>query len=68
MRKGGVYISYARLLIVICGPWTIYILYRLYNNGEMRFGHLKCQMPGISSKMLTERLRTLEKAEIIYGH
>lgn len=25
-------------------------------------------MPGISSKMLTERLRMLEKAEIIYRH
>ena len=37
-------------------------------NGETRFGQLKRQMPGISSKMLTERLRTLEKAEIIYRH
>ena len=56
------------LLKVICGPWTIYILYRLHQNGTTRFGQLKRQMPGISSKMLTERLRTLEKAEIIYRH
>ncbi|UCE62828.1 MAG: helix-turn-helix transcriptional regulator [Nitrospirota bacterium] len=56
------------LLKVLCGPWTIYILYRLHHNGETRFGQLKRQMPGISSKMLTERLRTLEKAEIIYRH
>ena len=56
------------LLKVLCGPWTIYILYRLHHNGATRFGQLKRQMPGISSKMLTERLRTLEKAEIIFRH
>ena len=56
------------LLKVLCGPWTIYILYRLHQNGTTRFGQLKRQMPGISSKMLTERLRSLEKAEIIYRH
>jgi DNA-binding HxlR family transcriptional regulator len=56
------------LLKVLCGPWTIYILYRLHHNGATRFGQLKRQMPGISSKMLTERLRTLVKAEIIYRH
>jgi DNA-binding HxlR family transcriptional regulator len=56
------------LLKVLCGPWTIYILYRLHHNGATRFGQLKRQMLGISSKMLTERLRTLEKAEIIYRH
>jgi len=53
------------LLRVLSGPWTIYILCRLHKNGETRFGQLKRQMPGISSKMLTERLRSLEKAEII---
>ncbi|RMH32505.1 MAG: transcriptional regulator [Nitrospirae bacterium] len=56
------------LLRVICGPWTIYILCRLHKHGPARFGQLKRQMPGISSKMLTERLRMLEKAEIIYRH
>ncbi|MCA9498701.1 MAG: helix-turn-helix transcriptional regulator [Nitrospirales bacterium] len=56
------------LLRVLAGPWTIYILCRLHNKGETRFGQLKRQMPGISSKMLTERLRSLEKAEIIFRH
>jgi len=56
------------LLRVIAGPWTIYILCRLHNNGDTRFGELKRQMPGISSKMLTERLRSLENAEIISRH
>lgn len=54
------------LLRILSGPWTIYILCRLHNNGETRFGELKRQMPGISSKMLTERLRMLEQAEIIF--
>lgn len=56
------------LLRVIAGPWTIYVLCRLHKNGDMRFGELKRQMPGISSKMLTERLRSLENAEIISRH
>ena len=56
------------LLRVLSGPWTIYILCRLHQNGPTRFGQLKRQLVGISSKMLTERLRSLEKAEIIYRH
>jgi DNA-binding HxlR family transcriptional regulator len=56
------------LLRVLAGPWTIYILCRLHKNGDTRFGQLKRQMPGISSKMLTERLRSLEMAEIIFRH
>ncbi len=56
------------LLRVLSGRWTIYILCRLHKNGDTRFGELKRQMPGISSKMLTERLRILENAEIISRH
>ncbi len=56
------------LLRVLSGPWTIYILCRLHQNGPTRFGQLKRQIVGISSKMLTERLRTLENAEIIFRH
>ena len=56
------------LLRVLSGPWTIYILCRLHKNGTIRFGQLKRQMLGISSKMLTERLRTLQAAEIIHRH
>ena len=54
------------LLLVISGHWTIYILCRLHQNGPTRFGQLKRQLERISSKMLTERIRNLEKAEIIY--
>ena len=54
------------LLRILMGPWTTYILWQLHSNGEMRFGQLKKQMPGISSKMLTERLRMLEEAGIVH--
>jgi len=53
------------VLRLIMGPWTTYILWRLENEGELRFGKLKAQIPGISSKVLTERLRMLENADLI---
>jgi DNA-binding HxlR family transcriptional regulator len=56
------------LLRLLMGPWTSYILYVLRNNGPTRFGELKRQVGGISAKVLTERLRTLEEAGVIYRH
>ncbi len=53
------------LLNLLSGPWTSYILWLIRAHGEMRFGQLKKQMPTISSKMLTERLRMLENAGIL---
>ena len=54
------------LLNLLSGPWTFYILWILRNNGPTRFGALKRQLQGVSSKVLTDRLRVLEEAEIIY--
>lgn len=56
------------LLRLLMGPWTTYILYILRNHGPTRFGELKRQVGGISAKMLTERLRALEDAGVIYRH
>ncbi len=53
------------LLRVLMGPWTSYILWVLRNDGEVRFGELKRRVPGISAKVLTERLRMLEGAGLI---
>ncbi len=53
------------LLRVLMGPWTTYILWVLRTNGPTRFGELKRRVMGISAKVLTERLRALEEAEII---
>lgn len=54
------------VLNLLGGSWTFYILWIFRNCGPTRFGVLKRQIEGISSKVLTERLRMLEEAEIIY--
>ena len=57
-----------RLLRLLTGPWTTYILWVLRSNGPTRFGELKRRVPGVSAKMLTERLRMLEEARVVYRH
>jgi len=54
------------LLRLLMGPWTTYILWVLSTKGPLRFGVLKREIPGISSKVLTDRLRMLESAGVIY--
>ena len=54
------------LLKILMGPWTTNILWLIHSTGPMRFGGLKKQMLGISSKMLTERLRMLEDVGILH--
>jgi DNA-binding HxlR family transcriptional regulator len=46
----------------------MYILWVLANSGPTRFGALKRKIEGISTKMLTERLRMLEQEGILYRH
>ena len=53
------------ILRMLMGPWTTYILYNLKTHGPQRFGQLKRRVAGISAKMLTERLRTLEGAGLV---
>ena len=42
-------------------PWTLHILWLLSQNGPMRFGTLRRSADGISARLLTLRLRTLEE-------
>src|SRR6202166_230842 len=49
------------LLELLTRPWTLHILWSLSTNGPMRFGVLRKNVAGISSRVLTERLRTLEE-------
>lgn len=67
MKKPDV-CSLSILLSVLSGPWTMYILWILATSGAIRFGALKRQVEGISTKVLTERLRMLEAEGIIYRH
>ena len=53
------------VLRMLMGPWTTYSLYSLRTHGPQRFGELKRRVSGISAKMLTERLRTLEGAALV---
>lgn len=57
-----------KLLNLLSGPWTSYILWLICSQGPQRFGQLKKHMPGISSKMLTQRLRMLENKKILSRH
>jgi DNA-binding HxlR family transcriptional regulator len=53
------------ILRMLMGPWTTYIVYNLKTHGPQRFGELKRRVQGVSAKMLTERLRTLEGAGLV---
>ncbi|MGI4827464.1 MAG: winged helix-turn-helix transcriptional regulator [Janthinobacterium lividum] len=48
------------LLEMLTRPWTLHILWLLSINGPMRFGALRRRAEGISARLLTLRLRTLE--------
>jgi DNA-binding HxlR family transcriptional regulator len=56
------------LLELLTRPWTMHILWALSHNGPIRFGVLRRQVEGISSRVLTERLRTLEAAGFVFRH
>ena len=53
------------VLKLIASRWTPHILWVLLTNGPTRFGVLKRAIPGISTKVLTERLRSLEAAQFV---
>jgi len=56
----------AGLLETLTRPWTLHILWTLSHNGPTRFGALRRSVAGISSRVLTERLRTLEEKGFLY--
>jgi DNA-binding HxlR family transcriptional regulator len=56
------------LLQLLTRPWTLHILWSLSTNGPMRFGVLRKNVAGISSRVLTERLRTLENKGFVFRH
>ncbi len=56
----------AALLEGLTRPWTLHILWLLSRNGPMRFGALKRSAEGISARLLTLRLRTLEAEGFVH--
>lgn len=65
VSHGGAACPMDYLLRMLMGPWTTYIVYNLRTYGPQRFGELKRRVSGVSAKMLTERLRTLEGAGLV---
>lgn len=49
---------------LLTGRWKVNILWNL-NQGINRYGRLRKNIPGISEKMLTQRLRDLENDALI---
>jgi DNA-binding HxlR family transcriptional regulator len=56
------------MLELLTRPWTLHILWSLSHDGPTRFGVLRRKVEGISSRVLTERLRTLEAAGFVFRH
>src|SRR5713226_7593836 len=57
---------FGELLEILARPWTMHILWVLSTNGPTRFGALRRQVEGISSRVLTERLRVLEQKGSVF--
>jgi DNA-binding HxlR family transcriptional regulator len=57
---------FGELLEILAKPWTMHILWVLSSNGPTRFGALRRQVEGISSRVLTERLRVLEQKRFVF--
>ena len=55
-----------QVLRLLSGEWTTHILWMLRTNGPTRHGELRRLIEGISSKVLTERLRMLETEGIVF--
>lgn len=62
-ERGGCAVE--QVLQLLSGRWTLYILWRLQDQGPQRFNALLKLIPGVSQKVLTERLRALEVAGLI---
>jgi DNA-binding HxlR family transcriptional regulator len=56
------------LLELLTRPWTMHILWALSSGGPTRFGVLRRKIEGISSRVLSQRLRNLEEKGFIYRH
>jgi DNA-binding HxlR family transcriptional regulator len=54
-----------KLIRLVSGPWTSYLVFVLGERGAQRFGTLKRQVAGISTRLLTERLRRLEAVGLV---
>ena len=64
MRLYGQYCGLARALDVVGNRWSLLVVRELLM-GPARYGRLQAGLPGISTNLLTERLRELEEAGVV---
>jgi DNA-binding HxlR family transcriptional regulator len=57
---------FTKLIHVLSRPWTLLILHALHTNGATRFGALRRLVGGISPRLLTDRLRLLERNDLVF--
>ncbi|MEU4394728.1 helix-turn-helix domain-containing protein [Kribbella sp. NPDC023855] len=55
----------APVVDLVFGRWTAHVLWVLTYEGRMRFTELQQQLPAVSPKVLTQRLRQLERDGLI---
>jgi DNA-binding HxlR family transcriptional regulator len=51
----------APVVELVFGRWTSHVLWTLAHHGRLRFGELRDLIPGVTPKVLTQRLRQLER-------
>lgn len=67
MQKGNAYAAACptrQALDRIADKWTVLVL-GLLNDGPMRFNHLRREIDGISQKMLSQTLKSLERDGLV---
>ncbi|HME03986.1 MAG TPA: helix-turn-helix domain-containing protein [Solirubrobacteraceae bacterium] len=65
MRSYGQYCALAKALDVVGDRWTLLIIRELLLRGPSRYTDLRNGLPGIATNLLADRLRELERAEIV---
>jgi DNA-binding HxlR family transcriptional regulator len=53
------------VVAVLTGPWSTSLLWALHRDGPLHFGALRRALHGISAKVLTARLRRLEREGVV---
>ena len=64
MRSYGQYCGLARALDVVGNRWSLLVVRELLI-GPARYAQLQAGLPGISTNLLTDRLRELEEAGVV---